>query len=663
MSGTSIGNATSLAAASIQATDVIPIERPGVTTPYKAKLSSITWATMGAFNILDYSAVGDGVTDDTAAIQNAINAAGDAGGGAVFVPPTAAFYNVTYAIRVPSNVTIFGVGERSHIKHTGTAAPAWWTGASWFYKTIFYVGSLGPEGETSTNPYSPFSHLTWYGIAAALAGTRQITFDTNAEADNFSVGDVVFLQSGITFTDAISGYDDPFMRPLYTQINIVSAVGDGTVDLVYPLDHDFDDASKIATEAEPYTSYDGTDTYVARNVTIRDLHLEETATDGEYAIYCGGALYCNFENIIIDHKRLAFGANALAYSQLKNITINHKGTTLVSKYPLDIACLSSHVDMEHIIMDWGGVNIAENGSFVKLEDFYIGYGNIINPGKHYVTIRDGKIARFDATLSTLSSCVGAGNTECEGDIVENVTIDGVTGTKYCISVAGNNTILRNCKVEASTTANAFGIVVNEYARGFLVEGNMVGKYGAYGTNDFIRPFGTSYLYGRIKNNISKLTIQATESIALATANDAGTPETLKTASFLGGQFRYGNMVKFTAAGWVDGTNDTKVITLHNSAVTGDPAMATISLAAGETGSWKIEAILNSGGADAASAVRCHVICFGPAAAIEQHQEYFGTADLTADWDITLVGEVANASDAIYCQHWVVEPLQDQYATA
>lgn len=69
------------------------------------------WLTKGGltFNVKDgYGAVGDGVADDTAEIQLAIDAAETAGGGFVFFPR--GNYLISASLTVPSFVTLQGVG-------------------------------------------------------------------------------------------------------------------------------------------------------------------------------------------------------------------------------------------------------------------------------------------------------------------------------------------------------------------------------------------------------------------------------------------------------------------------------------------------------------------------------------------------------------------------
>jgi hypothetical protein len=73
----------------------------------------------GIVSVLQFGAVGDGVTDDTAAIQAAIDYVNSIGGGLVYVPATSAFYKLTAALQVGSNTTLCGDGmDASSLKWT-----------------------------------------------------------------------------------------------------------------------------------------------------------------------------------------------------------------------------------------------------------------------------------------------------------------------------------------------------------------------------------------------------------------------------------------------------------------------------------------------------------------------------------------------------------------
>lgn len=84
-------------------------------------LTDVEYGAHGIFNVKDpvYGAVGDGSTDDTAAIQAAINAANTAGGGKVYLPRST--YKLSAALTLQSNIELYGDGPATILSGTLTS--------------------------------------------------------------------------------------------------------------------------------------------------------------------------------------------------------------------------------------------------------------------------------------------------------------------------------------------------------------------------------------------------------------------------------------------------------------------------------------------------------------------------------------------------------------
>lgn len=116
----------------------MPVTSTGTTTP-----RPLTDRFADVVNVKDFGAVGDGVTDDTEAIQAAVNAG--ANGTPVFFSEPDVTYLTSAPIVIPSGVSIIGTQKSNYgkptIKYTGTDAAI----ISGEY------GSIGIRGESITN--------------------------------------------------------------------------------------------------------------------------------------------------------------------------------------------------------------------------------------------------------------------------------------------------------------------------------------------------------------------------------------------------------------------------------------------------------------------------------------------------------------------------------
>jgi hypothetical protein len=178
----------------------------------------------GQSDVRVYGAKGDGVTDDTAAFQQALNARYLAGGGTVFVPPGR--YRIASHLLVPRAVTLRGVWEAPPIpvSFTPPGEPPRLAGSI----LLAIEGAGKPEGP-------PFISLD---ANACLRGVTIVYPDqtptnppiaypwtvASAGADNCSIIDVLMLNpyQAVDFGSRASGrhyvrglYADPLYRGLY----------------------------------------------------------------------------------------------------------------------------------------------------------------------------------------------------------------------------------------------------------------------------------------------------------------------------------------------------------------------------------------------------------------------------------------------------------------
>src|SRR5262249_54923079 len=104
------------AAVSVSGADIVPVVQSGTT---KAATVSL-FPSGGVFNVKSYGAVGNGSTDDTTAITNAISAIPSAG-GVLYFP--AGIYKVTSGFTISKPIMIIGEGG-SGPQDNSTVAPS-----------------------------------------------------------------------------------------------------------------------------------------------------------------------------------------------------------------------------------------------------------------------------------------------------------------------------------------------------------------------------------------------------------------------------------------------------------------------------------------------------------------------------------------------------------
>jgi hypothetical protein len=223
------------------------------------------------YDVRAYGAKGDGVANDTAAIQRTMDAVKAAGGGSVFFPkgtfryvnPATSYYGTTMTLtNEGSNVTVFGTGDSSVIQWENPVGQGL---ALALPRTAVNTvcDSLVPfvcDFSAFSPAWGPPPVLKQF--QPAVAGSKTITLVTYSDASFYSPGMDLRLQSG----DNSPHTGHPAQHFEYNQV-VSANPGNGVIALAEPLDDSYD------LQDPAWPPFAMIVTVLPKNILIRDLKI------------------------------------------------------------------------------------------------------------------------------------------------------------------------------------------------------------------------------------------------------------------------------------------------------------------------------------------------------------------------------------------------------
>jgi hypothetical protein len=317
----------------------------------RARLDSITTAFANV-KAAAYGAIGDGTTDDTLAIQNAINAVIAAGGGVVFFPRgvyrivhQGSINGLAWALTIlGDNVTLMGEGPSSILRTTMDTT------------LIAADGAMAAAGPTNWHDHwvsqPTVAAHPLFAISPATKGSLSITLTTPGDAVNFAVGDYILIRTGQTLTT--------FSEQPDSEINVITAIASGVLSLERPLaksyvaeNYPVGHANAGTPAAFGIQNFRGTsgNRALIRNLTIRDLRLEKKTGLGSYTY--AATNFAQMDNLVIHHCEMESEFDAFTTSRTRNFKAHHNRIRMTGggwhwAFSVDTGCTDAEIASNEI---------------------------------------------------------------------------------------------------------------------------------------------------------------------------------------------------------------------------------------------------------------------------------------------------------------------------
>ncbi|MCP5532018.1 MAG: right-handed parallel beta-helix repeat-containing protein [Akkermansiaceae bacterium] len=356
-----------------------------------AVFAAVATAAAADFNVRDHGAKGDGTALDSPAIQKAIDAAADAGGGTVVFP--AGTY-LSYSLRLKSNVGL-------HLGH-GAVLKAATPGK--------HGGAYDLPEPNEWDAYQDFGHSHWKNSLIWGIGL-----------ENVSITGPGLIDGGEGLTRRGPG---PRRK---------ENAGDTPLTL-----KDAADAS-AAVDPEGKGSGEGVDEFEAmngegnkaislklcRNVTLRDFSV---SMGGHFALLATGVDRLFIDNVTVDSNRDGFDIDCCRHVRISNCvvnTANDDAIVLKSSFGLGEARATENVVITGCHVSGFDPGTVLDGTYGRTQE--------VAPDRDRVTGRikfgtesNGGFRNITIANCTFERCRGIALETVDGGILEDVTISNVT---------------------------------------------------------------------------------------------------------------------------------------------------------------------------------------------------------------------------------------------